>query len=292
MNQSQTTLAPDWLKQVNDFRSTRESNLKREYGWLSLAGLFWLEEGDNAFGSAAGNPIRLPDRAPAQVGVFTLHNGQVTVFPTPDSQLRIRDQKLTGTSQPLNVDTSGEADYLFIGDPSSPQSGSLGTGIRMMVIERAGNLAIRVWDPQSSVRRDFLGCIWYEPDARYRVNAKIEPYPEPRQFMIDDIVGIQRPVTMHAALAFELEGKEYRLDAERQEDNSYDIIFKDQTVGKTTYGAGRYLTTEVAEGDQVVIDFNVAYNPPCAFTEFATCPLPLPQNILPIVIEAGEKIEL
>jgi hypothetical protein len=124
------------------------------------------------------------------------------------------------------------------------------------------------------------------------VAAKIEAYPEPREFLIDDIVGIQRPVKMDAALVFEIGGKKYRLDAERQEDNSYDIIFKDQTAGKTTYGAGRYLTTEVAEGNTVVIDFNVAYNPPCAFTEFATCPLPLPQNILPIAIEAGEKIRV
>lgn len=269
-----------WLDKVQDFRKTRESNLRREYGWLSLAGLFWLEEGENPVGSADGNPIRLPARAPAKAGVFTLHNGEVTVSPAPISHLCIRDQELTTPSAPLMVDTSGEPDYLFLDQ------------LRMVVIERAGNLAIRVWDPQSEVRRDFKGCIWYEPDARYRVTAKIEPYPEPRQFMIDDIVGIQRPVTMHAALAFELDAKEYRLDAERQEDNSYDIIFKDQTAGKATYGAGRYLTTDVAEGDRVVIDFNVAYNPPCAFTAFATCPLPLPQNILPVAIEAGEKIRM
>ncbi len=268
----------DWLKKVNDFRSTRESNLKREYGWLSLAGLFWLEEGDNPFGSEAGNPIRLPERAPAQAGVFTLQDGHVSIKKSPDVSIRMNKDELGNVPAALKFDTSGEGDYLFIGD------------IRFMVIERAGNLAIRVWDPQSSVRRDFADCIWYEPDARYRVTAKIEPYPEPREFLIDDIVGIQRPAFMHAALAFQLDGKEYRLDAERQDDNSYDIIFKDLTAGKTTYGAGRYLTTDVAEGDQVVIDFNVAYNPPGAFTQFATCPLPLPQNILPVAIEAGEKV--
>lgn len=269
--------SPDWVKKVNDFRSTRESNLKREYGWLSLAGLFWLKEGDNAFGSGADNPVRLPERAPIKAGVFELKDGQVRVTPAAGVSIRIREE-LSGTSEPLRFDTSGEGDYLFIDE------------IRFMVIERAGKLAIRVWDPQSTVRRDFGGCIWFEPDARYRMSAKIEPYPEPREFMIDDVVGIQRPVKMHAALAFELDGKEYRLDAERQEDDSYDIIFKDLTAGKTTYGAGRYLTTDVAEGDRLVIDFNVAYNPPCAFTEFATCPLPLPQNILPVAIEAGEKI--
>lgn len=270
----------DWLKKVNDFRATRESNLRREYGWLSLAGLFWLKEGENPIGSAKSNPIRLPERAPAHAGIFTLHGTKVIVAPASGTALRIRDGELTGSSEPLNVDTSEEPDYLFLGD------------IRMMVIERAGNLAIRVWDPQSAVRRDFTGCVWYEPDARFCVTAKIEAYPEPRQFMIDDIVGIQRPVTMHAALAFQLEGKEYRLDAERQEDNSYDVIFKDQTADKITYSAGRYLTTKVAEGDHVLIDFNMAYNPPCAFTEFATCPLPLSQNILPVKIEAGEKIRM
>jgi uncharacterized protein (DUF1684 family) len=171
----------DWLKGVNDFRSTRESNLKRDYGWLSLAGLFWLQEGENAFGSAADNPIRLPERAHAKAGVFTLKGSQVTVTPIPGVPLRIRDIELSGTSDPLKVDMSGEPDYVFSDD------------IRMMVIERAGNLAIRVWDPQSAVRRDFQGCIWYEPNAHYRITAKIEIYAEPLSFMIDDIVGIQRP---------------------------------------------------------------------------------------------------
>ncbi|MCL5428903.1 MAG: DUF1684 domain-containing protein [Chloroflexi bacterium] len=288
-----------WLTKVIDFRKTREGNLRREYGWLSLAGLFWLREGDNTFGSAADNPIRLPERAPAQAGVFTLHHGHVTITKAPDVSIRLNKDELGNVSAALKVDTSGDPDYLFLDDPSSPHSlrsgqapsGLLGTSLRMMVIERAGKLAIRVWDPQSPVRGDFAGCIWYEPDARFRVNAKIETYPQPRQFMIDDIVGIQRPVTMHAALAFELNGREYRLDAERQDDNSYDIIFKDTTAGKSTYAAGRYLTTEVAEGDQVIVDFNYAYNPPCAFTAFATCPLPLPQNILPVAIEAGEKFD-
>jgi uncharacterized protein (DUF1684 family) len=270
----------NWLQTASDFRTMRESNLRREYGWLSLAGLFWLEEGDNAVGSGSSNPIRLPERTPAHAGIFTLHNGNVTLTPAQDVAIRIRDAEVKGTSGPLNVDTSGEGDFIFIDT------------VRMLVIERAGNLAIRVWDPESALRRDFAGCVWYEPDVKYRVTAKIETYPEPRQFMIDDIIGIQRPTTMHAALVFTLDGKEYRLDGERQEDNSFDIIFKDLTANKATYGAGRYLTTDAVDGDQVIVDFNVAYNPPCAFTEFATCPLPLPQNILPVAIEAGEQIRI
>lgn len=272
-----------WLDSVYGFRYDREASLRREYGWLSLAGLFWLDEGENAMGSAAGMPIQLPERAPANAGAFTLNDGIVTLTPAVDANIHIGESPLTETSASLKVDTSGNPDYIFLGDPSASER------IRMMVIERAGNMAVRVWDPLSRVRRDFAGCIWYEPTERFRVNAKIETYPQPREFMIDDIVGIQRPVKMHAALAFTIDGTEYRLDGERQEDGSYDLIFKDLTASKTTYGAGRYLTTEIAEGDTVVIDFNVAYNPPCAFTAFATCPLPLPQNILPVAIEAGEK---
>lgn len=273
----------DWLTSVYEFRYNREASLRREYGWLSLAGLFWLEEGENAVGSAAGRAIELPARAPANAGAFTLRENQVILTPTAEATLYVGDTLLTSVSNPLKVDASGEPDLIFIGDPNT------GDRIRMMIIDRAGNLAVRVWDPQSRVRRDFAGCVWYEPTDKFRVTAKIETYPEPREFMIDDIVGIQRPVKMHAALAFEIDGKEHRLDGERQEDGTYDLIFKDLTAGKITYGAGRYLTTEVAQGDSVVIDFNVAYNPPCAFTAFATCPLPLPQNILPVAIEAGEK---
>jgi hypothetical protein len=107
--------------------------------------------------------------------------------------------------------------------------------------------------------------------------------------MIDDVVGIQQPGAMDAALHFEWRGQPCSLDAELLEDGSYDLLFKDATAGKGSYPAGRFLTTEIAEGDQVVMDFNKAYNPPCAFTDFATCPLPQPQNVMAVAIEAGER---
>lgn len=269
----ETSLEENILEEIKAFRARRETSLRREYGWLSLAGLFWLQQGDNDFGSAAGNPVRLPARAPRHVGAFRLKGDEVTlVSKTP---LRMNGSELLTAA--LQPDTIGKPDYVFVGD------------IRVGVIERAGRLAIRIWDPQSPVRRDFKGCVWFPPDLRYRVTAKVDIYPEPRQFMIDDIVGIRRPVLMHAALSFELSEQNYRLDSEWLDDGSYDLIFKDATAGLSTYGAGRYLTTEVANGDQVVIDFNKAYYPPCAFTAFATCPLPLPQNVLPAAIEAGER---
>lgn len=270
-------LSPEQLNSINDFRTLRESSLRREYGWLALAGLFWLSEGDNSSGSTAENPIRLPSRAPAEVGVFTLVEGEVSVKSAKGVAMRINDKSLGGMAK-LKPDTSGESDFVFIDD------------IRIGVIERGGQLAIRVWDPQNPVRLNFAGCKWFKPDEDWRVRAQVETYPEPKAVMIDDIVGIQREAKMHAALAFDVGSQTFRLDAEHLEDDTYDLIFKDSTAGKSTYGAGRYLTTEVAEEETVVIDFNKAYNPPCAFTEFATCPLPPPQNILQVAIEAGEKI--
>jgi len=272
-----STADKGYLASLTTFRAKREANLRGEYGWLSLAGLFWLQEGENAFGSAAGNPVRLPARAAERAGVFTLRGGQVTVSAEEGIFLLLNESELSPASAPLKSDVSGQADFLFLGD------------LRLAVIERGGRPVIRVWDPQSAVRRDFGGCLWFEPDARFRVTAKVETYAEPKPVMIEDIVGITRPAEMQAALAFALDGHEYRLDAERLEDGSYDMIFKDSTAGKSTYPAGRYLTSEAGEGGRVVIDFNYAYNPPCAFTEFATCPLPLPQNVLPVAIQAGEK---
>jgi uncharacterized protein (DUF1684 family) len=269
---------PDYLVELQDFRAKREASLRREYGWLSLAGLFWLAEGANPFGSAAENPIKLPDSAPALAGAFTLNAGKVTANSSPYVSIRINDTPLSGDGIELRPDVSGEPDFLFIDD------------IRMVVIERGGQLAIRIWDPQRESRRNFVGCKWFAPNDKFRVTAKVVAYPEPKKIILDDIVGIKRPGLMHAELAFELDGRQYQLEAERLEDNTYDLIFKDSTAGKNTYGAGRYLTTEIAEGEQVVIDFNKAYNPPCAFTEFATCPLPQQQNILDVAVEAGEQI--
>jgi uncharacterized protein (DUF1684 family) len=265
------------MNSVADFRTRREASIRSEYGWLALAGLFWLSQGENAIGSGHDNPVRLPGRAPARVGVFTLTDGEVTLTPEPSFDIRLNDQPLAATSRTLKPDASGKPDYIFVGD------------IRMMVIERAGELAIRVWDPQNPVRQNFAGCDWYAPDESYRVRAKVERFAKPKTVMVVDSIGMERPGELHAALTFERHGELHRLEAEARDDGTYYIIFRDATAGKTTYGSGRYLTTEVAKDGEVIIDFNIAYNPPCAFTEFATCPLPLPENILPIAIEAGEK---
>ncbi|MCW5876629.1 MAG: DUF1684 domain-containing protein [Anaerolineales bacterium] len=268
--------------QLNDllaWRAQREAGLRGEYSWLSLAGLAWLSEGQNAVGSAAGSAVPLPARFPERAGALYLDAGLAQLEPAPGAAWRLGEQLLAGRSGPLRPDTSGEPDLLFLDD------------LRLMLIQRGDQLAARLWDPQHPTRLDFPGCPWFEPRPDLRLLARVERHQPPRQVTITQMTGTEYTAQMHAALAFEIEGQTYRLDAELRDDGRYTMMFKDATAGKTSYGAGRFLVSELPAGNEVVLDFNYAYSPPCAYTEFATCPLPLPQNVLPIPIEAGEQAE-
>lgn len=258
------------------WRSEREASLRSEYSWLALAGLSWLSEGANPVGSGPQAMVPLPARFPAEAGVLLLENGQASLHPAASAAWRLGSQPLTGPT-PLRDDSAGQPDALFLDD------------LRLVVIERAGRLAARLWDPQQPTRLNFAGCQWYEPNPALRLQARVEEHKPPKAVKVSQITGGEYTAHMHAALAFEIAGQTYRLDAEKLHDGRYNLMFKDATAGKTTYGAGRFLTSEVAKGDQVTLDFNYAYSPPCAFTDFATCPLPVPQNILTIPIEAGEQ---
>lgn len=267
----------DYLSSLTKWRGEMERNLRADYSWLALWGLFWLEEGENTIGSADGSRIKLPDRIPAHLGVFTLREGKVSLQVAEDDLIRLNDWEPITPDHVLKADISGEANFLFTDD------------VRMMLIERGGELAVRVWDPLHPNRMNFVSRQWFDTAKSLRVKARIEVYDPPKAVLVDDILGFQHEAEMHAALVFELDGQEQRLDAELLSSGAYYIIFKDETAGKSTYPAGRYLVSEIAEDDHVVIDFNRAYNPPCAFTDHATCPLPRPENVLDIAIEAGEK---
>ncbi len=254
-----------YIESIEAWREQMEKNLRGPYSWLALFGLFWLQEGENAIGSAPGSAIQLPERAPGEAGTLHLQDGQVTLH-------------LQGkTPRPVRVIGDGEPDYFFVDE------------IRLAVIERGGQLAVRGWDLQHPTRLHFTGRTWYPVDPAYRVTARVEPYDPLKAVVIDDMIGNQNPAHMDAALVFEINGQEERLDAQLLTDGSYDITFKDASAGHGTYPAARFVQSEVAQGDTVILDFNRAYSPPCAFTDFATCPLPTPENLLDVAIEAGEK---
>lgn len=270
-------MADAYTTEILKWRAVVETNLRGEYSWLALAGLFWLQPGENRFGTAPGNELVLPaGSAPPQAGVFLLSGRTVTLGLMPGVDARLDDDSAQG-GETLRPDSSGKPNFLYLGR------------LRMLLVERGGRLAIRLWDKEHPRRLNFGGRKWYPPDPAYRVTARIEPYDPPRPVTILDMLGNENQGQMHAALVMEVGGEKIRLDAERQRDGEYYIMFKDATSGQTTYPAVRYLLTEVAQGDTVVVDFNRAYSPPCAFTDYATCPLPPPDNVLKVAIEAGEQ---
>jgi hypothetical protein len=257
----------DYTENIEAWRAQMDENLQAPYSWLALFGLFWLQEGENPLSSASGATVRLPPRAPQAAGSLRVNEDRVT--------LQLAGQ----AARPLRVLGDGEPDYFFVDD------------LRMVVIERGGQLAVRGWDPQHPKRLNFGGRQWYPVDPAYRVVARVEPYEPPKAVVIDDMIGNQNPASMDAALVFELHGSEQRLDVQRLDDGRHDITFKDSTAGNGTYPAARFVQSEVVKDGVAVLDFNRAYSPPCAFTEFATCPLPRPENVLDVAVEAGEKYQ-
>jgi uncharacterized protein (DUF1684 family) len=246
--------------EIATWRKQREERLKAEGGWLSVAGLFWLHEGANTFGKDEKNDIALPD-GPAQAGVFVLSGGKVTV-------------KMNGTEKELWPDSLDLA-----------EAGR----VKLYVIKRADRYGIRVKDPGSEMRRNFSGIDYYPAKEAYRVTAKF--VADEKQIPILNIIGTTEPLKSPGVAVFQLNGKEYRVRPVYETPDAKELfyIFKDETSGKETYGAGRFLYSDLPKNGTVELDFNKAYNPPCAFTPYATCPLPPAENKLPVRIEAGEK---
>lgn len=273
---AKATPAVTYAEEIASWQSNRATRLKAEGGWLSVVGLNWLKEGDNRFGSEKSNDIVFP-RGPARGGTLRLRKGEVTLIPDPAADLRI-DGQPAGEVR-LSPDTSGKATTITTGSLS------------FFMIDRGGKIGLRLKDNDAKARKNFKGLEYYPVDPAWKVEARFEPYQPAKVIPIQNIVGMVDKLPSPGALAFSLGGREYRLDPVLEEgSDELFIIFKDKTSGRETYGAGRYLyAKKPVAGGPVILDFNKAYNPPCAFTDFATCPLPPPQNKLDLAVTAGEK---
>jgi uncharacterized protein len=266
---------PEYVKSIKQWHEKRIARLKTETGWLNLVGLYWLKEGENTFGSASDNDIIFPENAPAHIGNLILNDGKVSAQINPDIQVLTDSQ--TVRTLDLKDDISG--------NPTVLQNGSL----RWFIINRNGKYGIRLRDLNAPLVKEFKGIETYPVDEKWKVNAKFIPYPSPKVIEIPNIIGSIEKDTVEGKLEFKLEGNDYTLDPV-SEGNEFFVIFADETNGNETYGAGRFLYADKPDSSgMVVLDFNKAYNPPCAFTRFATCPLPPKQNYLHLKIEAGEK---
>jgi uncharacterized protein len=246
-----------------------------EKSWLGLAGLFWLKEGNNTFGSDRSCNFVLPPTAPQKAGTFVFKNGQVT-FKT-DSSVNMTCNGGELPRRPLRDDQQDEPDYLYLAN------------LILVVIKRGQSTLIRMWDIDHPLRKAFSGLNFFPYKPEYRIIAKHTGYAPYKTVTQEDIIGEAHDVNMIGNVAFEWEGKQYRLDGEDGGDGGLFIAFKDKTNADTTYAGGRYIQTEKPQNGQVVLDFNKAYNMPCSYTLYATCTLSTPENRLPISIEAGEK---
>jgi len=258
------------------WHADRVARLTSEDGWLTLVGLHWLDEGANRFGSAPDNDLVFPAAFPARAGTFTRKGYTVSLVLEPGSSLTLEGKPFTGGA--LRSDADGKPDTLALGS------------VRFFLIRRGERLGVRVKDSEAATRKAFHGIPTYAPSAAWRVEGRFEPATTERKISVPNVLGEVEEMVSPGTVAFTLGGKEYRLApvVEPGSDQLF-FIFADLTNRDETYGAGRFLYTGLPKDGKVVLDFNRAYNPPCAFTAFATCPLPPSQNRLKVRVEAGEK---
>jgi uncharacterized protein (DUF1684 family) len=265
-----------YVQEIQEWRHGYEANLKQDDGWLTLSGLFWLKEGGNTFGTGVANDIVLPEgSAPDVAGSFIFRDGSTRLSAKPGAPVLLNGVPVL-TEMPLKPDSAGRPDRV-----------TLGRRLSMIVIKRGTRYGVRLWDHGSPARRDFRGTQWFPVDEAYRVTARFVSYPQPKRIAILNILGDTEPSPSPGYAVFEIAGQRCRLEPVL-EDNQLFFIFKDRTSSKQTYPAGRFLYSALPKDGKVVLDFNKATNPPCAFTAYATCPLPPKQNYLQVAINAGE----
>jgi uncharacterized protein (DUF1684 family) len=253
--------SPAFVAEWAAWHARRVERLRAPDGWLALVGLHWLAPGEN--------------RVPGLPGTFTVEGGKVRLAASPADGYLLDGAKVTSAT--LATDASDRPDRVAVGSRI------------LVVVDRGGKLAVRVWDAESPARRTFSGVDAFPPDPRWRIEARWEAYPAPRRVEVPSVVGIPQVETAPGRALFEVGGRSLSLEPTLEADGSLFFVFRDATAGKETYGAGRFLSAPAPQGGRVVLDFNRATNPPCAFTPYATCPLPRPENVLPVRVEAGEK---
>jgi len=295
-----------YAKEIEQWHQDRWKELNSETGWLTLIGLFWLKDGVNTCGSDASEDIVLPkETTPPRFAEFLLAQGKVFLF-AADREIKVDGQPVSTALAPSVFNKHLPTMPGEPPDPSLPKfeprlelksdaedKPTILTfrSLSFQIIKRGDKLGLRVKDSQNADRMNFKGTEFYPTDLKWRIDAQFEPYNPPKPMPITNVLGMETSESSPGAVKFEIDGKEYRLDAmtEKNEPRLF-MIMADKTSGKDTYPAGRYLYVDTPNpAGHLVIDFNKTYSPPCAFTKFATCPLPPRQNRLPIAIEAGER---
>ncbi|HWO02628.1 MAG TPA: DUF1684 domain-containing protein [Blastocatellia bacterium] len=264
-----------YRRNIAKFRAEQEAELKGPNGWLSVAGLFWLKRGENRFGADPSNEIVLTDGSvPPLAGVFEFHNGLTVIQVNTGANITMNGKPVTRSE--VRSDAKQLPDVVRLGSLS------------LTVIKRGDRYGVRVRDLSGKRQSEFKGLRWFPVNEAYCITAKFVAYEQPRDIEIANVLGDVSKNPSPGYAVFSLRGREYRLEPILEGKDKLFFIFADLTNNKTTYGAGRFLYAGLPKDGAVTLDFNRAINPPCAFTTFATCPLPPRQNRLKVAITAGE----
>jgi uncharacterized protein (DUF1684 family) len=259
---------------VQKWRAKHEEDYRRDF--VTIAGLHPLKTGANTAGSAKGHDIVLPASTPATLGRFVLRDTSVRFEPAPNSRVQLRDKPVSAPID-LRDDRNREVDELVVGN------------VRLVVHVSGDKRSIRVRDPNGPLAKGFKGFTWFPIQEQYRVVGRLVRDPQPQQLKVLNTYSDVDEYTSEGVLEFSLQGQKLRLRPFTTRPKRFYIVFKDASSGKETYDAARFLYADLLDDGTTVLDFNQAYNPPCAFNPYTTCPIPLRENNLPVKILAGEK---
>jgi uncharacterized protein len=273
---------PAYIAELDAWKAERLAGITAEGGWLTVVGLHWVKPGTVRLGAAPGNDIVLAGTGvPAEIGILEVGNDGTAVL-RPAAGVQVMVAGKGGAELVMRSDRAGGPDVATVGS------------LRFHLIDRAGSLALRVKDLDTPARKAFRGLQYFPVDTRLKVEGWFEPYEKPRKVAVPSAHGPDQAMLAAGLIRFTVAGTACALEVfgSRADDQEFFIVFRDRTAGKETYGAGRFLDARApGKGPRKAeIDFNRATNPPCAFTAYATCPLPPPQNELPVRIEAGEMV--
>jgi uncharacterized protein len=256
------------------WRAKHEADYRRE--WVTIAGLHFIEPGSHSAGSAPWNEIVLPAPAPSVLGHFVLEGDVVRFEPQSGSMVSLNGKPVTAPTALID-DGAAKADELAIGD------------IRIVVHRSGERKSLRVWDPDGELARGFLGFTWFPIQMDYRVTGRFIPDTTPREMQVVNTFGDLDTYKTEGVVEFTLRGRTLRLRPFTTRPKRFYFVFRDASAGQETYAAARFLYSDLRDDGTTVLDFNQAYNPPCAFNPFTTCPIPVPENRLGVKLLAGER---
>ncbi len=264
---------------LQEFRQGRVESLKKN--WLVVTGLTWLKPGVNTIGSDTKSDIDLPAAAPASLGKITFADKKTSIV---FDAARFGANVVTVNGKPVKAGTK----YDLIPDTQPNKTVVAIGGIEFFMIDRPNGTGVRIKDPNADTLKNFKGLNWWPEEKKYVIEGQWKELNPPKVLRIPDVLGNTEEAKITGSVVFKIDGQSYELFPQREKDELF-FVFKDTTSGKESYGTGRFLYATLGKDGKVVMDFNRAYNPPCAQIKFATCPLPPPENKLNVAIAAGEK---